>query len=831
MKTKLFRIICLCLCAAYFLFAFGGCNGNGEDTSVQTDKVTESDIITTEMTDTEEGYTLPFSPASPGEQTLTADGHSPQILISNYNETATDALGRTLPTAEQTGYPKEGKYVGLFYLIWHNDEEINRYGTGMRDITKAYACNPESPDLGGAMTWGWWAEPEVGYFRSDDVWKIRRDMDLFSMAGVDFLYIDMTNGYMYQKEFTLLLDTMLAMRAEGRMTPYIVPWCNSHASEKTEGDGVAELYRLFYQEEKYNELWFYWYGKPLVFIKQGNDSDLSCVYSKKLNDFFTFRVCWIKTRYPRETDDQQKNYKVWADCQLANFDDYVYGYYKDPNKAECVAIGAAGWCEAGRGKSGKYSTHEYLDRFLQTETMGEGIMLEDCFQKVMENNPETEVLLISRWNEWMALHLGKHDLGYVYTEFGYMDTFNAEFTRDLEPMKGGYTDNYFYQMCSIIRRFKGVLPQDKSSGKQTVDISGNFDVWQNVSPVFTDYINDIMARDSTDITGKTVYQNFTGRNDIIQSRVTTDGGMIYFYVKTAETITSYKGAKNWMLLFVDSDNNKKTGWEGFDYLINYSVADDNITAVCVYKSNIWQETGLAKYKVKGSEMMIAVPRSLLGLTNDAFTIDFHWVDNVTDIYDLESWFTTGDSAPNRRNNYTVSMDVPYEASEENVLVPRTEDAIKFMPPVKLSDDEVRNLKDGLYAESFRLPAKYGKMPDLYLIAANRKDKGESSDISESPFSGLKTNYALRYSGYVEIPEDGEYEFSVSADDCARIYIDGRLLTEIVYDENRQSEKTVTAAGSTLLGKGYHSITVEYAELGNGDASLVLSGDYTFRHIS
>ena len=49
---------------------------------------------------------LTFTPASPDKQVLTKDGKSPQILITNYNETATDALGRTLPTSEETGLPK-----------------------------------------------------------------------------------------------------------------------------------------------------------------------------------------------------------------------------------------------------------------------------------------------------------------------------------------------------------------------------------------------------------------------------------------------------------------------------------------------------------------------------------------------------------------------------------------------------------------------------------------------------------------------------------------------------------------------------------------------------
>ena len=68
-------------------------------------------------------HTLPFVPASPDRQVLTEKGASPQILIPTYNETATDALGRTLASHKEAGLPKKDKYVGLFYLIWTDSKE------------------------------------------------------------------------------------------------------------------------------------------------------------------------------------------------------------------------------------------------------------------------------------------------------------------------------------------------------------------------------------------------------------------------------------------------------------------------------------------------------------------------------------------------------------------------------------------------------------------------------------------------------------------------------------------------------------------------------------
>lgn len=45
-----------------------------------------------------------------------------------------------------------------------------------------------------------------------------------------------------------------------------------------------------------------------------------------------------------------------------------------------------------------------------------------------------------------------------------------------------------------------------------------------------------------------------------------DAEYIYFYVETASAMTSPQD-ENWMMLFIDIDRNKSTGWEGYDYVV------------------------------------------------------------------------------------------------------------------------------------------------------------------------------------------------------------------------------------------------------------------------
>lgn len=756
---------------------------------------------------------LTFAPASPEGQTLTEDGKSPPILIQNYNETAIDALGRSLPTSAEVGLPQSGKYVGLFYSLWTS--EISAGG----DNAKAMACDPLNPDYGSYASFCFWSEPETGYHKADDVWQIRRDLNYFAMAGVDFLYIDMTNGELYEEAMTTFLDTCIEMRAEGQMTPYVVPW--AYGSARNDGaEDMGLFYELFMTQEKYADMWFYWDGKPLGMIKPLDDGTYPILDDAEMTERMTFRKSWVPPT------DRAEGY--WVDNQIVN-DGYGFGWTENADTAECAGIGCAGFANFGSGRSRNQSNAGNLDAFLETPTMGEGKTLQTAFEMLMKRNPECQVLLISRWNEWIAQNFSQDHA----TDTGFVDQFNPEFSRDIEPMKGGYTDNYFYQMCSIIRRFKGVLPADDASEAATIDIDGDFSVWQNVSPVFTDFQGDVSRRDSTDTTGAIRYVNETGRNDVVESRLTANGGMVYVYARTAEKLSPFQDGRNWMLLFIDADDDKSTGWEGYDYLINYAIVSDAVTTLCAWRDGIWQEIGTVSWRAEGNELMIALPRVLLGLTNENFTLNFHWMDNVTNVYDLESWFTTGDSAPERRNNYSVSLSIPYDPSAETLLPGRGGDGASYMPAAELNADEIASLAEGLLAVGYRLSAQYGKIPDFRLIEANAVETHVVNALAADVFSKLTANYGLTFEGYLLLEADGERTFTLTCDDGARLYIDGRLLLECPYDVNRPANETVTADVSLRLAAGYHAIRVEYAEISAGGARLSLDapGEFYYKSVT
>ena len=120
MKKITLKCLCFALAALLVTPTLAACR-QGED-PVDTTASDTSDVATPENTtapteeETDPPVTEPpsvsldqltFIPASVDGQVLTEKGHSPQILIRNYNETATDALGRVLPTSSEAGLPKE----------------------------------------------------------------------------------------------------------------------------------------------------------------------------------------------------------------------------------------------------------------------------------------------------------------------------------------------------------------------------------------------------------------------------------------------------------------------------------------------------------------------------------------------------------------------------------------------------------------------------------------------------------------------------------------------------------------------------------------------------
>lgn len=558
--------------------------------------------------------------------------NTPAFPITNADWIATDALGRRLSGFEQTGPVKNEKWVGLFYYIWHGGHTPT---DTIYDITKILQKDPVNPEYGPKGHFHYWGESEAGYYHAGDPWVIRRNIAMMAAAGVDFIYFDATNAFTYLPVVETYCRISMEMRQKGINAPYISFMTNSKS-----GKTLNTIYDEFYAQQKFKDLWFIWEGKPLVF-GQPADTELR----PEVKDFFNLKYSWAWTDAQNQPDHWQ-----WIDRYPQDFG------WSTKGVVDQVPVSVASHPVSNIGNSYSNGKQPEYNEYKLTPFTGQGRHFAEQWSRVFELNPK--VVMITQFNEWMAQRFINGDkaspafLGHppVKGETYFVDAYNEEYNRDIEPMKGGHTDNMYYQMVNYIRLFKGMKAPEQASAAQNINIDGVFKEWQTVRPVFVDYEGDVAHRNFMGANENTTYVNQTGRNDIVESRVGVNKDFIFFYVKTAQPLTPHK-SKNWMLLYVNTDTVKTTGWEGYDLLINSIPSGKNSTSVKEFESDKWKGNQKIKYAYAGNEMEIAVPIAWFNAKNDRLVFSFHWSDNSQKLNDINEFFIHGDSAPDRRFDY------------------------------------------------------------------------------------------------------------------------------------------------------------------------------------
>jgi hypothetical protein len=545
-----------------------------------------------------------------------------------YSDTwvATDALGRQLAEYEQCGPVREGKTAGIFYFLW-----LGQHGTGgPYDITRLLEANPDDPKWGPHGAFHHWGKSELGYYLSDSEYAITKHVFMLNDAGIDTLIFDVTNAFTYTKVYLKLCEIYSRLREQGHQTPKICFIAHSNARQT-----IEKIYHDFYEKKLYDDLWFYWKGRPLIL---GESKDLP----DEIREFFTIRDCWAWTH--------GKDKWQWLDHSENRF-----GWHESPDKPEEISVSVAEHPTSNIGRSYQKSIQPEHNSFALTGKEHMGLYFTEQWQRAMKIDPE--FVFVTGWNEWVAqrfINKGNQSfLGEVRPEGSsfFVDAYSQEYSRDIEPMESGHTDNFYYQLVSNIRRYKGVRKRPVATKDYPIRIDGLFDDWDEVAPEFRDTIGDTLHRDEPGWGNAGRYVNRTGRNDFETLKVACDKDNVYFYARTSRPITKHTD-KNWMLLFIDTDRDHETGWNGYDYLINSEAINSIRTNVCSLTDNgELKKTVTVHYRYSGNQMEIAVGRSTIRLEQTPLVFDFHWADNIQSLDNIIEFAINGDSAPNRRFNY------------------------------------------------------------------------------------------------------------------------------------------------------------------------------------
>ncbi|MEI7728548.1 MAG: hypothetical protein WCO56_03215 [Verrucomicrobiota bacterium] len=547
---------------------------------------------------------------------------------------ATDAIGRTLAGNKDCGAPKANKTVGIFYFLW-----LEKKPAGIYDISKMLAENPANPKYGPRHAFHHWGEPHLGYYAMDDEWVIRKHAQMLTDAGVDVVIFDVTNALIYEDVYLAICRVYDQIRRTGRATPRIAFIAHS-SEEKT----IAKLYDKFYSKNLHPDLWFSWKGKPLLLAKPDG-------MTPQIKSFFSIRESWAWTKGQKWFGDGRDKWP-WLDHYPQNF-----GWTDSPAKPEQITVCVAQHPVSNIGRSfhdGKEPPPGQTEPF-------KGLCFAEQWKRALEVSPE--FVFITGWNEWVAQRFLKepkggagHMLGVKLKEGDsfFVDQYNQEFSRDVEPMRGGHTDLYYYQMVDNIRRYKGARPLPRPSAPKTIPITDRFAPWQDVGPDYLDDLEDTAHRNHPSFGGKLTYVNNSGRNDFDLMKVARDQDNLYFYVRTRDPITPPLTSTNWMWLLLNTDGNPRNGWEGYDFIVNRTVKNPG-TTVLERNAGGWKWSPVAEVKliVKGNELHLAIPRAALavGPEKGPLRVDFKWADNVPESGNAVDFMDQGDVAPNNRFNY------------------------------------------------------------------------------------------------------------------------------------------------------------------------------------
>src|ERR1035438_8983823 len=173
--------------------------------------------------------------------------------------------------------------------------------------------------------------------------------------------------------------------------------------------------------------------------------------------------------------------------------------------------------------------------------VNEGLNFSEQFERALKEDPK--VIFITGWNEWIPPRFDQ--FAGIREPVMFVDEFNQERSRDIEPMKGGHFDNYYYQMASFIRRYKGVRTLAPPSRPVTIAIDGDFADWATVLPEYRDDVGAAAHRGHRTCGRTPRYMNDTGRNVFVAAKVARDARYLYFYVRTKDPIRSDAGT-NWI---------------------------------------------------------------------------------------------------------------------------------------------------------------------------------------------------------------------------------------------------------------------------------------------
>lgn len=576
---------------------------------------------------------------------------------NSYALVGVDEFGRAFSSVSSQ---KEDKTVGMFYHLSQGFHESAKKGIfDVMKITEQYGSDvifKEESAISPNLADHFWGEPLWGYYKSDDSYVLRKQLEMFTLAGVDYLVLDVTNGWTYLSATRRLMRYIEEARADGWDAPQIVFYVHS-LNNKT----VRELYDNLYAKGYNQGAWYMRDGKPVIIAYDDTEKDKAeaktrgvtdfsspdyAPLSQEILDFFYF----VEPRWPNDImpnlvgtpifDKDKKTGFCWIEwtqplpvrqTSLGSFVNVAVASHPSIPFSFSITRNARNWGRGYDPKTGQ-STEDGIYQ---------GTYFQACWDQALQKDPDTVFLVM--WNGWVALKQPWDG------EYMLCDTADLEYSLTIEPSKGYYNDAYYIQMLDNMRKYK-FEGTNETHIARTIDINGTYAQWYNVDAVYRQFGKESYGRNNKSVDGSISYEIEKPKNNIQEVRISHDANYLYFMIRTEEAITSYDGSNNWMNLFIGTDTPSLKGWNSYEYVINRSVNGTSSDIIKLNADFSGSSVGTADIKVNGEFMFLRVPREAVGL-KDINRFYFKVADSVAKPEDIMEYYVSGSVLPLGRLSY------------------------------------------------------------------------------------------------------------------------------------------------------------------------------------
>ncbi len=573
------------------------------------------------------------------------DQEEVESVVSMNNVVGVDQFGRSFNTVSSF---KKDKKVGMFFWLWigqpfasnaYDATKILAMPNGLRLLTDPSFQNEAISPNGQAHFWG---EPLWGYYNSDDVWVMRKQVEMMTTAGVDFIFFDATNGFTYKTVYEKLLGVIHDYQQRGWNPPKIAFYTHSRSFQT-----IREIYRDLYKSNLFPDTWYKVNDKPMIIgytdpaddLKEakvrGDDTYTPGILSAEILSFFHFEYPqwpsepffpngfpWVEWTFPQPLHTKTMNVTVASHPSVP--------------MSFSLTKGLINW---GRGWDPDTKTNN-------TSGVDKGTFFQRQWDHAIATNPD--VISVGGWNEWIAYKQPYWD------ELVMVDAVNKEYSRDIEPMTGGYEDAFYLQLIRNIRRYKGLNTAVNRAKKKTINIGAGTSQWKDLPAIAVNINTERISRNAYGATQKLLYSAPAPVNLLRDIKVAHDEKNIYFFVRCKSKISN-PSAANWINIFIGSGEPASKAWESYDYRIGAGFSNGVATIGKLAADFSATSSGNAKYVLADDILQIEVPRSAIGL-DPGNKFYFKVAAGVDDPSKIMSYYTSGVSMPMGRLSYMYEFE-------------------------------------------------------------------------------------------------------------------------------------------------------------------------------